>query len=988
MRARRQRRRRQAPSAAGRRRRAERSGAVEDFDRGPGFRRAAQRRCRVVGQVVGRRQAGVRCRIEIDRRRRRRRSVGRRGDLNESRIGDQRRQGDALEGDLHVGGAVAVDVDLEDLGSVVEPRLGIADAAEGVGVCAEEAESAVQQAVEDDVLVDIGRLEILDHVAGTGGGVGDRLVDKGVVAAGKADLVADQNIRAATAGDRVVALKPDQLVGGAVAGQHVVAEAAFKVLNAGERINAGAAGRRARTDQRIGRRRKIDRHRRRRVVEGRRIRTGAAVNDVVAEAAVEEVVAAEAGDRVVAGVAEQRVVAGAADDGIDAVGAGDRRRTRRRRRQRQAAGGIRRHIEAEGLQRTVLVEVELHRRERRRQLILDRRRMRGVGIVHIGKRHIAARRIRLRALDEELRADHQLIDAAARGDGVVARRRQEHIVAQRALDQRVVAGAAGQRIDDLVHRQRHRRGGGRILGPVIALPGKAHRAVEVGVGNKLQVGQFGQRDLLVHRYRRRPVVQCQVAVRRQRHHLDLDQGVEAIGVAEVVREVGLRERQCRVLVERRRREVRYRRRGVGDRRGDEVAGRQRAGDRHADRDVFRVKRVAVAVEVDRQHAARQDRRGMAGRERPGTLEGEAAALNQPVQLDLVRAGDEVADHVAGAAGRVRRRRVAEDVVAAAAGEDVRTGAAEQDIVARLTLQRIVTAAAAQRVGAGTGLQDVGVGVAGQLVGAGAGTEVLDVEQRVGAAEAVADGHRCRRIVRPQVGDDALRRVRIPGPVAAARTAVDVVVAAARPELLAQRVAADDEVVVGRAADLVDAADQRIGAAEAVRRLACQYARPAHRLRRRRQVDHDPRRRVDIVHAIRPGAAGDRVVAAEVAEADEAAVRADEDVVARRAANLQAARTRYVGDIQQRVGAIGALADLARRQRHVDVDRARQIAVVDRVEALAGLEIDGVVACPGLDPVAVAEGRAVAGLDQVIARTADQHVVAGAADQRVGAAFAQ
>ena len=201
--------------------------------------------------------------------------------------------------------------------------------------------------------------------------------------------------------------------------------------------------------------------------------------------------------------------------------------------------------------------------------------MRRIGDVVEREGHITADRIELRPLDEELGADDQGVRAAAGGDGVVAGRRQEDIVADRALDQGVVAGAAGQRIDDLVNGHRHRGVGGRIFGAVMTLPAKHRSAVKVRVGHKSQVVEIGQRDLLADRHRRR--AELQVAVAGQAEHLNLDQ-IVAVAVGEFRGKVGRREGHRSVLIDRRLGHRGDRRRGVrridGD--GDRLGARQPA----------------------------------------------------------------------------------------------------------------------------------------------------------------------------------------------------------------------------------------------------------------------------------------------------------------------------------------------------------------------------------------------------------------------------
>ena len=201
------------------------------------------------------------------------------------------------------------------------------------------------------MLVLVGLLEILNHVAGADRRFGNVRVTESVAAAAESDLVADQDIRAAAAEQRVVAFQAGQAVDAVVANQQVVAEAAFQVFDADEGVVAVATG--------GGAGFQVGGHRGGGVVIGGGVVAGAAVDDVVAETADDKVFTAVAGDRVVAGVGQQDIVAGAADDGIDAVGAGDHRVGRRRRRHRQAAGGVDRQIKAEGVQRPVFVEIKL-----------------------------------------------------------------------------------------------------------------------------------------------------------------------------------------------------------------------------------------------------------------------------------------------------------------------------------------------------------------------------------------------------------------------------------------------------------------------------------------------------------------------------------------------------------------------------------------------------------------------------------------------------
>ena len=150
----------------------------------------------------------------------RRRVGGGKRRLQEVRIGDQVGELHAGEGDLHVGAAVAVDVDLKHLGGVVKARRGVAAAGEGIDAVADEAKGARKHPVQQDVLVDVRFLEVGDRLAAfalglRGRGVAERVATR---AAGERVIAgaANQGVVAGVAVKRIVtALADDVIVGGA-----------------------------------------------------------------------------------------------------------------------------------------------------------------------------------------------------------------------------------------------------------------------------------------------------------------------------------------------------------------------------------------------------------------------------------------------------------------------------------------------------------------------------------------------------------------------------------------------------------------------------------------------------------------------------------------------------------------------------------------------------------------------------------------------------
>ena len=237
-------------------------------------------------------------------------------------------QGDAAQDHLHVGGAVAVDVDLEQIGGVVETGFGVAGAGEGVGRGAEEGEVALQKAVEDDLFPVVGGVEVGDYIAETDLGVQnigeDEQVAAGVTGQQVGPIAAVELVGPVTAEEPVVTATADQGVITALAFEALVGigpddsvvpgQRALDVFDAAQRVGEAEA-------VRCGTGIEIDEHRvDAAAVEADQIEAAATVEDVVAAPPDESVVAdaTEEGIRLI-GTAEF-VDAGKRIDPAEAVG--------------------------------------------------------------------------------------------------------------------------------------------------------------------------------------------------------------------------------------------------------------------------------------------------------------------------------------------------------------------------------------------------------------------------------------------------------------------------------------------------------------------------------------------------------------------------------------------------------------------------------------------------------------------------------------------
>ena len=214
-------------------------------------------------------------------------------------------------------------------------------------------------------------------------------------------------------------------------------------------------------------------------VKGHEVVAKAAADGVGAEPAVEIVVAGAAVQGVVAGVAEDDVVARVArqriahrrvvDAGQDRVDAGER----------SIGADVEGRRDLVGFELAVLVKVEAQRLQRRRQVVLDGRRVQADVVLDVeGDNQVARRRHRRRPrrdhelgpLDEEPGPDLEGVEAAAGDDGVVAGGGDEGVVAgaarqHRVRDPVVVTGCAGNGtsgIDDVGHRHGDRLGGRHV----------------------------------------------------------------------------------------------------------------------------------------------------------------------------------------------------------------------------------------------------------------------------------------------------------------------------------------------------------------------------------------------------------------------------------------------------------------------------------------------------------------------------------------------